>query len=232
MGLGTDYTGNDVHAENLLLLHWNGKSWKRLPAPPTGEWTQRVNQVRAWPGATSGSRLGQTDPEGTATRRSLILHWDGHTWTNSPAPYGPGELMDIASADGRMTAVGDTFSPSATSWGMYILRKTANGWQSEMVVDVCSCEPLEGDVVVRSPCTFPGAYGASFARRPAERHHVMSTRTLPTAPLSTARCASAVLSSGKRTSGRPCSSPTGRAPSPTAAATSSAAAARASEPAV
>jgi hypothetical protein len=40
-----------------------------------------------------------------------------------------------------------------------------------MVVDVCSCEPLEGDVVVnvvvRSPCTFSGAYGAPFARRPA-----------------------------------------------------------------
>lgn len=69
-------------------------------------------------------------------------------------------------------------------------------------------------------------------RRLAHRHDVTSTRTLPTVPRSTARCASAVRSSGKRTSGRPCSSPTDRAPSRTAAATSSAAAARTAEPAV
>jgi hypothetical protein len=60
----------------------------------------------------------------------------------------------------------------------------------------------------------------------------MSTSTLPTVPLSTARCASAVRSRGKRTSGRPCSSPIGRAPSRSAAVTSSAAAASASAPTV
>src|ERR1039457_4285044 len=55
-----------------------------------------------------------------------------------------------------------------------------------------------------------GRVGVLSAQRTAGRHGVMSTRTLPTAPLSTARCASAVRLSGKRTSGRPCSSPTGR----------------------
>lgn len=147
---GTDYTGNDVHAENVLLLHWNGKSWQRLPAPATGEWTQRVSQVRAlarddvW---IAG--WGKQTPEGAATRRSLILHWDGNAWTNSPVPDGPGELMDIARVDGAMTAVGDTFSPSATTWGIYILRKTANGWQSEPA-------PVDGLASLYSLAPIPG----------------------------------------------------------------------------
>src|SRR3954463_1966430 len=84
---GTDYTGNDVHAENVLLLHWNGKSWKRLPAPATGEWTQRVSQVRALArGDVWVAGWAKQAPAGDQIRRSLILHWNGRAWANSPTP--------------------------------------------------------------------------------------------------------------------------------------------------
>jgi hypothetical protein len=147
---GTDYTGNDVHAENVLLLHWNGKSWKRLPAPATGEWTQRVSQVRALArGDVWVAGWAKQAPAGDQIRRSLILHWNGRAWANSPTPDGPGELMDIAQVDGTMTAVGDTFSPSTTSWGMYILRKTTNGWQSESA-------PVDGPASFFSLAPIPG----------------------------------------------------------------------------
>ena len=147
---GTDYTGNDTHAENVLLLHWNGKSWKRLPAPATGEWTQRVSQVRALTHNNVWiAGFAKQAPDGDQIRRSLILHWDGSAWTNSPVPDGPGELLDIAKVDGTMTAVGDTFSPSAPSFKMYILRKTTNGWQSEPA-------PVDGPAALDSLAPIPG----------------------------------------------------------------------------
>ena len=75
----------------------------------------------------------------------------------------------------------------------------------------------------------PGAAGAA-ALSTAEPQRSIST--LPTVPASTASWAAAVSASGKRVSGRPCSSPTPSTPAAAAAVTSSAAAWSAASPTV
>ena len=65
-------------------------------------------------------------------------------------------------------------------------------------------------------------------KTPRERRQITSISTLPTAPASTAVCASAVRSSGKRCRGSPASSPIRSAPSPTAVLTAATACALAS----
>lgn len=114
--VGTDYTGDDTQPaspESLILLHWDGRSWKRLPAPNTSEWTNRVTSVRmlshndVW---VSG--WAKQAPDWSQIRRPLLLHWNGRAWTSSQVPDGRGELMDVASSGGKTVAIGDTFAPA------------------------------------------------------------------------------------------------------------------------
>ena len=132
--VGTDYTGGDAQREQLLLLHWNGRGWKRLPEPPTGLWTNRLTSVRmvaandVW---VSG--WGKRTPDGAAIRRPLLLHWNGREWASVKTPEGRGELFDVAVSGGRALAVGDTFTPSETDYTMYALRRTRTGWRREAV---------------------------------------------------------------------------------------------------
>jgi hypothetical protein len=132
--VGTDYAGGDARREQLLLLHWNGSGWKRLPEPPTGEWTNRVTSVRmvaandVW---VSG--WGKRAPDGGEIRRPLLLHWDGREWSAVKTPDGRGELNDVAVSGGQALAVGDTFAPWESDYTMYALRRTRTGWRTETV---------------------------------------------------------------------------------------------------
>jgi len=70
--------------EGTLLLHWNGTSWTRVPSP-----TPRPG------GSTGGSFLNGVDMvatgdvwsaggtifDSTGKERTLVLHWNGMTWT-------------------------------------------------------------------------------------------------------------------------------------------------------
>jgi hypothetical protein len=127
--VGTDYTGNTSHAEPLVLLHWNGRSWKRLPSPPTGEQTNRLSKVGAFAANDVWiAGWGKTKPDWDQPRRPLMLHWDGRRWSSAPAPAGPGELYDVARDRRTLLATGDTFSPANPSFTMYALRWTGSHW--------------------------------------------------------------------------------------------------------
>lgn len=127
---GTDYTGDDVspaRPEGLILLHWNGRSWTRTPAPVTGMWTQRVTGLTAIsPTNVWMTGWGKVAPAGNQTRHPLALHWDGHRWSNTLMPAGSGELYQIARAGTQLWAVGDEFGPTQSSAG--ILRWTGSRW--------------------------------------------------------------------------------------------------------
>jgi hypothetical protein len=70
--------------EGTLLLHWNGTSWTRVPAPspspggPTGgsflNGVDMVATADVW-------SAGGTFFDGTGKERTLLLHWNGTTWT-------------------------------------------------------------------------------------------------------------------------------------------------------
>jgi hypothetical protein len=87
-------TGSDAWASGLfhtngggegtLLLHWNGTSWTRVPAPspspggPTGgsflNGVDMVATADVW-------SAGGTFFDGTGKEQTLLLHWNGTTWT-------------------------------------------------------------------------------------------------------------------------------------------------------
>lgn len=146
---GTIYADED-HPDELLLMHWDGHSWKRLPEPATDAWTKLVSKVRitgdddAWVVGFS-----KAAPDHDQTRHPMILHWDGHHWTTSPAPDGPGELYDVARSGGRLWAVGDTFSSDQPSYTMYVLRWAGDRWMTDAVPDT-------GDGMINAVAAVPG----------------------------------------------------------------------------
>jgi hypothetical protein len=68
-----------------LTEHWNGTAWSIVPSPVPGQ-QNMLNGVTAV-SATDAWAVGFLYPPGhSATPNSLILHWDGSTWTQVPAP--------------------------------------------------------------------------------------------------------------------------------------------------
>ncbi|MFB9834745.1 hypothetical protein [Actinoallomurus acaciae] len=148
--VGTDYTGNDAHPERLLLLHWNGRTWKRLPEPATAESTQRLTRVRMVTGNDVWvSGWSKTTPGGEAIRHPLLLHWNGRKWAGAKVPDERGELMDVAVSGGQALAVGDTVTPSEPDYTMYALRQAAHGWRTESV-------PVAGRASLTGLAPIPG----------------------------------------------------------------------------
>jgi hypothetical protein len=114
----------------IVLLHWNGRSWRRLAQPASGlGYYNSVGGVRvvsatsAW--VVGWDKLGPNEDE---NRLPLALHWNGRSWTTTRMPAGRGELDNVTRADGQVLAVGDTFSPDQTSYGLDMLRWTGRAW--------------------------------------------------------------------------------------------------------
>ncbi|MEV5749583.1 hypothetical protein AB0L00_17340 [Actinoallomurus sp. NPDC052308] len=168
---GTDYTDDDQRPERLLLLHWDGGSWKRLPEPATDEWTKRVQTVRVlstgdvWVGGWTKSTFS-----GDAIRNPLLMHWNGRAWASTPTPAGPGEVADLSadlSADRRrLTAVGDTFSPGVSEYAMSVLRWTGERWTADGVPATGTASLFGAAAVPGGGTWVTGAVGDADTMRP------------------------------------------------------------------
>jgi hypothetical protein len=113
----------------LVLLHWNGRTWTRVTAPATGQWFMTVSTMTS----ISAKNIwltgwGKVTDDRSSNRIPLLLHWDGKHWTKTGAPAGRGELFQIAVTGGVPWAVGDTYSPSATTWSFDVLRWDGTRW--------------------------------------------------------------------------------------------------------
>ncbi len=87
-------------ATQTLILHWNGTRWTKVASPNPGGSSNdnRVNGVVAT-SATNAWAVGYYY-DGT-TYQTLVLHWDGTSWTkvSSPNPSGSSnfnELLGVA----------------------------------------------------------------------------------------------------------------------------------------
>ncbi|WP_433178359.1 hypothetical protein [Actinoallomurus sp. CA-150999] len=122
---GTDFTGSDQHSEHLVILHWNGRTWQRLKEPAiSNRWTRRVEAVRA----LSANDVwvvgaGQAGSHG-GDRLPIVLHWNGHEWSSTSVPDGPGEVNDLVQNGRSLWAVGDTYQP----YDMYTVRWDGKRW--------------------------------------------------------------------------------------------------------
>jgi hypothetical protein len=74
--------GTAAGGNKTLLLHWNGTQWAQVPSPSPGSQTEgsflggvsAVSAADAWAAGTSF-------PAGS--EKTLLLHWNGTTWTQS-----------------------------------------------------------------------------------------------------------------------------------------------------
>jgi hypothetical protein len=108
-----------------LVLHWNGKKWRRLPFPDVGAVGNFVTGISAL-SPTKAWAVGNVGGVG-----GLTLRWDGRSWTRiqSPRPGTPALLLDVlALGPGTVWAVGGYVTPSDQTQG-YALRWNGRRWR-------------------------------------------------------------------------------------------------------
>jgi hypothetical protein len=76
--------------KRTLIEHWNGTSWSIVPSPNTGKRTNVLNGVVAISPSNAWA-VGSADSGNAPDQTTLILHWDGTSWTIVPSP-SPGTL--------------------------------------------------------------------------------------------------------------------------------------------
>jgi len=77
-------TFTDAGGEGTLLLHWNGTSWTQVPAPspsPGGSTGGSFLNGVAMVGTADVWSAGGTVFDSTGQERTLLLHWNGTSWT-------------------------------------------------------------------------------------------------------------------------------------------------------
>jgi plastocyanin len=71
-------------AYRTLIEHWNGASWSLVSSPNTGS---DDNFLWGGMGAIAASDIWAVGSYGTnGSRRTLVLHWNGTTWSTVPSP--------------------------------------------------------------------------------------------------------------------------------------------------
>ena len=150
-------SGSGVDA--TLTEHWNGNTWTVVPSPALGS-DSRLRSVRG----TSASDVWAVGNylDDTANKfETLILHWDGNTWTQvtSPSPGGTdNELFGVRAVSGSDAwAVG--YDTSGTTDQTLILHWDGNTW-----TQVASPSPDEAvlEAVAATSSTDAWAVGSSF----------------------------------------------------------------------
>jgi hypothetical protein len=78
------------------MLHWNGKAWSRVTGPSVLTAAGELSAITAVT-AKSAWAVGYTGGIGTGKNHSLLLHWNGLTWSqvSTPAPVTGGSLAGI-----------------------------------------------------------------------------------------------------------------------------------------
>lgn len=69
-----------------LILHWTGKAWGRVAAPDTPALHNILSAVAATSSSNAWAVGYLASPRTGLTLRTLILHWNGNTWTRTPSP--------------------------------------------------------------------------------------------------------------------------------------------------
>jgi hypothetical protein len=70
-----------------LVLHWNGRHWRRVPSPGSGGLlgVEALSAANVWAVGSDGAR-------------AQILHWNGRRWRSVPSPQ-PGRFSLLAGVD-------------------------------------------------------------------------------------------------------------------------------------
>ena len=121
-------------AELSLIEHWTGTAWKQQPSPNPGSSYNTFEGV-AVTSATNAWAVGQdSNNAASLVFRTLIVRWNGTTWTRVPSPSPGGPMADdgltgvAATSSSNAWAVGAYNSGSGTSYRALIVRWTGTTW--------------------------------------------------------------------------------------------------------
>ena len=114
-GWAVGLTTNSLAQDLTLVLHWDGQAWSQVPSPSFGlrnggselMAVSALTGSDAWASGIVFTRAGQ----GT-----LLLHWNGTSWTRVPAPSpSPGGPTGGSGLSGvAMVATADVWSAGGT----------------------------------------------------------------------------------------------------------------------
>ena len=124
---------HDSGTEQTLTEHWDGSSWSVVPSPDPGSGNNSLFAVRA-AAPDSVWAVGSFD-DGTgpgAVTKSMILHWDGTSWTQMISP-NPGKTFNTLNAV-RVVSANDawavgSFSNSGGATQSLIVHWNGTTWQ-------------------------------------------------------------------------------------------------------
>ncbi len=114
-----------------LIEHWNGHTWRVVSSPNASTHNNFLNGVTAV--STSDIwAVGDFLPAANVPEQTLILHWNGHTWSVVSSPnVGSGFNVLFAAAAvsaNDVWAVGEFFSTSTASVQTLIEQWNGSSW--------------------------------------------------------------------------------------------------------
>jgi hypothetical protein len=121
-----------------LILHWNGRSWKRVPSPNPDQGGHLTGVTAT--SAGDAWAVGQ-DEFKTIDFGNLFLHWNGHAWKSVKGPNPGGNsngLLGVdASSRSSAWAVGD-----AKRTGSALYRWSGSRWKQSLLLRTYSLEAV------------------------------------------------------------------------------------------
>jgi serine/threonine-protein kinase len=137
----------DTRCTRPLILRWSGTGWTRVPAPDLGadynlSSVAAASADNAWAVGWTGS--GTSDQTNS---RTVILHWNGRTWTRVPSPSPARDNMLLGVS---VTATGNAWAYGITESGLprtgdaeLILHWNGRAW-TQVPVPVPITDPTKG----------------------------------------------------------------------------------------
>ena len=116
---------------STLILHWNGRTWSKVPSPVLSSSGTELNGVTATSG-TSAWAVGRYI-RGTAIL-TLILHWNGRAWSRVASPSPSDSYLDgVTATSGTSAWAVGQYCPAhcdgfSTTSGTLILHWNGKTW--------------------------------------------------------------------------------------------------------
>lgn len=119
------YVSSRHAPEHSILDHWNGRSWKTVPYPGTGKYSE-INGIAA----LASNNVWAVGDAGVVTSRglerlTLTLHWNGTAWKRVPSPQPETFTTPPGSVHNVLGAVSGSATNDVWAVGQYDL--SANG---------------------------------------------------------------------------------------------------------